>query len=325
MRSMMNTLKLLSVVVSISLLGLTLVAASRPEQKELTPERFEQLSDEEYYDFILDNIASGGVERDDIPPIDAPDFVKARDVDFMKDREIVFGVRLGEQAFAFPKKVLYWHEIVNFELAEQRYSVTHCPLTGSVIGFLDRNLGVSGDLFNNNLVMYDRETDSLIPQILETGINRGLRGRKLRNFPVTVTTWEQWKTGHPDTLLLSLDTGHERDYDRNPYPGYETALRLWFPVSATSDRFNSKEVMVAFKIDSGYFALSKKNFIRKNRTQPVIYEVGGRRVRVELDERFGDLQVTLLDTSGKEEKPLSSFEVFWFAWYAYFPTTVVLE
>ena len=303
--------------------------ASRPEQDEITSEYFKEMSQEEYFDFIIQNIVSGGVERDDIPPIDSPIFLTAPETFFLKGKDIVFGTIIEEQSYAFPKKILYWHEIVNMEVMQQKYSVTFCPLTGSVIGFLDRNLGVSGSLFNNNLVMYDRETQSLVPQILETGVDGVLRGLELGNFPIAVTTWEQWKKSYPETFVLSNETGYSRDYDRNPYPGYEGALRFWFPVSASSDKFNNKEIMVGFKIDGNHYVIQKKSFIKRYNDGERIYDLNGRRVRVTYDEDLGNLEMVELvveQLNGELiEKPIHNFEVFWFAWYAYFPDTVILD
>jgi hypothetical protein len=309
--------------------NLPIIEASRPEQDAITSDIFSEMSQEEYYDFVVRNLVSGGVERDDIPPIDSPEFISAAEASFLTEKETVFGTIIEDQSYAFPKKILYWHEIVNIEMVQKKYSVTFCPLTGSVIGFLNRNLGVSGKLFNNNLVMYDRDTESLIPQILETGVDGDLRGLKLANFPVVVTTWELWQKNNPQTLVLSNRTGYSRDYDRNPYPGYENALRLWFPVSASSDLYKNKEIMVGFKIDGDHYAVQKKMFVKRYKDQERIYDLDGKKIRIIYNESLEILEIAEVSsraTGGQGElMPIHNFEVYWFAWYAYFPDTIVLE
>ncbi len=293
--------------------NLPMVEASRPEQEEITSDIFSEMSQEEYFDFVVRNIVSGGVGRDDIPPIDSPVFISAADARFLNDKDTGFGTVIDDQSYTFPKKILYWHEVVNMEMMQQKYSVTFCPLTGSVIGFLNRNLGVSGKLFNNNPVMYDRETESLIPQILEAGVDGELRGLKLETFPVVVTTWDLWRKNNPKTHVLSNETGYPRDYDRNPYPGYESALRLWFPVSASSDLFSNNEVMVGFKIDGNHYAVQKKKFIKRYENQERFYDLDGKKIRITYNESLGILEiveVSVEPTGGEGEViPIHHFEV----------------
>ena len=304
---------------------LYVISASRPAQEELNPDVFDGFSKEEYLDFIVKNIVSGGVERDDIPPIDFPDFISADNADFIKEKDAVIGAIIEGRSYAFPKKILYWHEIVNYELNGKKYSVTFCPLTGSAIGFLGRNLGISGKLFNNNLVMYDRETNSNIPQILGTGIDGVLKGVELKTFPTVFTTWGKWKEVFPDTSVLTLNTGYSRNYNRSPYPGYEEALRFWFPVSTSSDRFHAKEIMIGFKFDGNYYAVQKKEFIKKKKNSLQTYDLNGKKIKIIYQERLGNLEVVEVFQDTGKEIPVHNFEVFWFAWYAYFPSTTVLE
>jgi hypothetical protein len=179
------------------------------------------------------------------------------------------------------------------------------------------------------MVMYDGETESLILQILETGVDGDLRGLKLDNFPVVVTTWDLWRRNNPQTLVLSNRTGYSRDYDRNPYPGYESALRLWFPVSASSDLFNNKEIMVGFKIDGKHYAVQKKKFIKRYEKQERFYDLDGKKVRISYNASLKILEIAKVSVEPNvgegEVMPIHNFEVYWFAWYAYFPTTIVLE
>lgn len=77
--------------------------------------------------------------------------------------------------------------------------------------------GVSGKLYRDNLVLYDRETDSLWSQLLNRSIAGPLTGASLELLPATVTTWTEWQRRHPDTRVLSPATGYQRDYTQDPY------------------------------------------------------------------------------------------------------------
>ncbi len=128
-------------------------------------------------------------------------------------------------------------------------STTYCPLTGTALGFErgDTTLGVSGQLVNSNLFLYDRATESLWPQILSTAVSGPLKGHSLKGVPVVWTTWSQWKSLHPDTTVLSTDTGHKRDYFGDPYGGYHpkrgyyrTDVPPRFPVLHADSRLQPK-------------------------------------------------------------------------------------
>ncbi|MDY7081249.1 MAG: DUF3179 domain-containing protein, partial [Halobacteria archaeon] len=168
------------------------------------------------------NAVSGGVSKDAIPSIDNPKFVSPDSVDFLKPRDIVFGVEMNGDVKAYPQKILVSHEIVNDAMGDENVSVTYCPLTGTAIGYKrgGTTFGVSGNLVNNNLIMYDRATDSRFPQILGTAVSGKHKGKSLEEFRVVWTTWENWRNQHPDTQVLSTDTGFLRNYDRDPYGSY---------------------------------------------------------------------------------------------------------
>jgi hypothetical protein len=170
-----------------------------------------------------------GAAKDAIPALTDPPLVSARDAaaGYLRDRFRVVGIRAGSSYIAVPHNILWWHEIVNLNLADVQLAVTYCPLTGSAIVF-DRGsvggaeLGVSGLLFQNNLILYDRRSDSsLFPQMMRQGACGPDSGRTLRTYPATEMTWESWKSLHPDTRVVSGATGYARDYTRYPYGSYE--------------------------------------------------------------------------------------------------------
>jgi hypothetical protein len=209
-------------------------------------------------------VISGGPPKDGIPAIDDPVFVDASVAEeVLRPDDVVLGVVTDETAAAYPRLILAHHEIVNDRIDGTPVSVTYCPLTGTAQGFErgDTTFGVSGDLVNSNLVMYDRATDSRWPQMLATAIEGPAVGRTLREFDVVWTTWRRWRTSHPDTRVLSRDTGYVRRYDRDPYGsynplgGYYARNETMFAPLSTDDRLPNKRAVVGVRTDAGAVAV----------------------------------------------------------------------
>ncbi len=199
-------------------------------------------------------IFDGGVGKDGIPALTNPLLVPADDpgAGYLRPADRVVGVRLGDLVVAVPHNILWWHEIVNLDAPGVQVAVTYCPLTGSSLTF-DRasvggaELGVSGLLFNNNLMMYDRrENETLWPQMLRRGACGPATGRALDMFPSTEMTWSGWQELHPETLVISRETGIPRPYERYPYGDYEVAdnAGTLFPMPAIDRRLPPKERVV---------------------------------------------------------------------------------
>lgn len=180
----------------------------------------------------LDEILSGGPPKDGIPPIDQPTFVTAADAAHWIDpREPVIVVSLADDARAYPLQILTWHEIVNDTLADVPISVTFCPLCNASIVF-DRRLegrvldfGTTGRLRKSDLVMYDRQTESWWQQFTGRAIVGDMLGKWLTRVPASIVAFEDFRKVHPRGNVLSRDTGHTRDYGRNPYAGYDNIDR----------------------------------------------------------------------------------------------------
>lgn len=294
-------------------LALVIFTVTKPRIKGDLPDT----QDSEYLDFINNNLVGGGPEKDGIPSIDKPIYVSAEEAEnkgFVSPDEIVFGIDYNGQVRAYPQSIMYWHEIVNEEFGGEKVSITYCPLTGSIIGYKNRHFGVSGKLYNSNLVLYDRETDSNVPQILGIGIDGPLKGEEFEKVHVRVAKWKDWKAKHPDTLVLSRDLGFDRNYDRNPYPGYDEAYRIWLPVAAESDLFHTKKFVFGVKYNGDYLAIPKEEFKQKGSD---LVTLGGEEVKLEYDEK---LDIIHAYADGNE---IPSIQMYWFAWYAYNPSTKV--
>jgi hypothetical protein len=172
-------------------------------------------------------IFSGCSGRDCIPPLDSPTMVPVGDaaLSYLNDDDIVLGVLTADGPRAYPHNILWWHEVANEEIAGEAFAITLCPLTGSGLRFDRRSfvdgqtvrLGVSGLLYNSNLIMWDRETESIWSQMRLEALSGPQMGSPSPMLPVLEMTWLAWRTLHPATLALSSATGFSRDYRSYPY------------------------------------------------------------------------------------------------------------
>lgn len=195
-----------------------------------------------------DEVFDGGPGKDGIPSVDNPAFTDAGSAAYLDDSDLVLGFKVGNTVRAYPHPILDWHEIVNDRVDGVNIAVTYCPLTGTGIGW-DREVngnvttfGVSGLLFESNLIPYDRETDSNWSQMLLESINGEHLGTQIDLHPMVETTWATWKAMYPNTEVMSSSTGFDRNYGQYPYGDYRTNHdNLLFPVSTTDDRLPAKE------------------------------------------------------------------------------------
>lgn len=208
-------------------------------------------------------IGSGGPPKDGIPAIDEPQFTPADDVDWLEDREPVIAVEIGEEARAYPIQVLMWHEIANDQIGDTPVAVTFCPLCNTAIVF-DRRVngeavtfGTTGKLRNSDLVMYDRKTESWWQQFSGEAIVGELVGTKLEQLPTRITSWQDFRSAHPSSLVLNRETGFERDYGRNPYAGYDDvgSSPLFAAENDSDDRLQPKERVVYVEVGDRAFAV----------------------------------------------------------------------
>ncbi|MHA2251686.1 MAG: DUF3179 domain-containing (seleno)protein [Candidatus Kariarchaeaceae archaeon] len=176
--------------------------------------------------------------RDDIPSIDKPKFVSIDSADsYIDDDDLIIGVQINDKVVGYPHKMLREHEVINDHSRTDGLAVTYCPLTGSGLIYSGDQLnkseiGVTGILFENNLVFYDRQTDSCFSQFLSIGISGARRGQQLKYQPTIETTWETWKQLYQESEVLSIETGFPDSwYEDNPYALYETSTSTRYPSS----------------------------------------------------------------------------------------------
>jgi hypothetical protein len=264
-------------------------------------------------------IRRGGPPRDGIPAILKPKFTSIAGTDWLRDDDVVMGFGEGEQARAYPLRILNWHEIVNDTVGDKRIVVTYCPLCGTgmvfdrVVEGKERTFGVSGLLYQSDVLMYDHQTESLWSQLMMESVAGKSAGQKLPWLPSEQTTWKAWRERNPKGQVLSTDTGHRRDYSRDPYTGYAKREETIFPVPKHRADFGNKEWVVGVIING-----QPKAYPVTRLQQKVTDKVGGQIIHLTHDRANGEVRVT--DEKGNA---LPSVGAFWFAWQAFYPKTEV--
>lgn len=189
-----------------------------------------------------------GAGRDGIPSIDDPKFSDVSEIDFMNPDDLVIGVKMDNEIKAYPHKILNYHEIVNDRIADVPVSVTFCPLTGSglvwnrVIDGRETTFGVSGLIFKNNLIAYDRDTESFWSQMKAMGVHGEKRGDVPESYHLVEMTWKSWKETFPGSRVLSGKTGFDRNYDSYPYGRnyHNDNKNILFPIEREDERLERK-------------------------------------------------------------------------------------
>lgn len=300
-------------------------------------------------DTLVAEALNGGVGKDGIPSIDDPSFRPIEEVNYAEGIP-VFGVVRDGEAKAYPQQVLSHHEIVNDELGGEPVAVTYCPLTGTAQGFRrgDTTFGVSGQLVNSNLIMYDRGTDSWWPQMLATGIDGPMTGETLDEFRVVWTTADRWSERHPDSLVMTDDTGYVRRYESDPYGsyaplgGYYARDGTVFPPLSSPDEGHPKSVVIGARTGTGAIAFDKRTLLADRVLTGSIGDGGADVVAVADSglstgyvyrnpdglgvEPDGDAYRVEGEGGGVAAadlplEPVLAFDAMWFAWAGFYPDT----
>lgn len=285
-----------------------------------------------------DKILSGGppkggigVERG-IPALaeDNINFVSINKADaWIEDNELILMLDYKGEKRVYPLQILVWHEIVNDRFNGEAILVTYCPLCGSGIAYesyievngkrIESRFGTSGKLFNSNLVMYDEETDSYWTQIDGKAIVGSLTGQELKEISIDTLVWRDWKASplSEGSIVLSQDTGMNRPYGNDPYGSYYEDSFVFFPVENEDSRVHPKTVIFGIEINDSFLAFKEEDLIQN----PIIEtEFAGFNIKAERSQE-GIVTITNLDT----EQEIVKERDFWFAWYAFHPTTELYE
>lgn len=306
----------------------------------------------------LEEVRWGGVKQDGIPPLRQPAMLAADEADYLRDNNVVFGVSINGDHRAYPKRILAWHEMFVDEVGGRPIAGVYCTLCGTVIAYDTEfqgkryELGTSGFLYRSNKLMYDQATQSLWNTIEGKPVIGPLaeQGIELSSHAVVTTTWGEWKKLHPDTKVLSLDTGHNRDYGEGAaYRSYFATDELMFNVPELDGRLKNKDEVLIVRADdyqADPLAISAK-FLKKN---PVYQDRIGEQAFVVLTDRSGanrvyragDVQFTKLQKAsvqdsegvtwaiteeqitapdGRVLERLPYHRIFWFAWFNTYKNT----
>jgi len=265
----------------------------------------------------LERLEQGCPRRDCIPAIDNPAFVPAAKAGFLADDDLVLALSIDGDSRAYPANILNAHEIVNDTVGGEPVAVTYCPLCGSGLAFervLDGEVvefGVSGLLHENDLVMYDRRTESLWQQITGEAIVGPKTGATLDRVPLTMTEWQRWREAHPGTRVLTGPEGSDAEYAGDHYADYARSDRLLFPVTHESERLGRKDVVFGFEPGGKPFAVPA-SVLEDRQSLSVDHE--GTRFRV---TRADDGAVFAESEAGT----IQATRLYWFAWYTFHPNT----
>lgn len=271
------------------------------------------------------DILQGGPPRDGIPSIEQPKFVAAANASFMRPTDRVIGITINGESRAYPINILNWHEIVNDQIKGVPVSVTYCPLCGTGLVYQAKvggkvlKFGVSGLLYNSDVLLFDRQTETLWSQILSKAISGPMKGQKLTMVPSSQTSWASWLKKQPNTKVLSTDTGFSRDYRRSPYGDYDQNTETYFPVSARSKAYHPKERVLGITINGKHKAYPFVE-LGKLGTNTLKDNFQGQNLTINFDIANRDGEVL-----GANGKPLELVNSFWFAWYAFHQDTAVYK
>ena len=311
----------------------------------------------------LDEIVWGGVRQDGIPPLRNPQMLAADDVGYLDDDHIVFGLSVNGDARAYPRRILAWHEMFVDVVGGVPVAGVYCTLCGTVILYhtehdgVNHALGTSGFLYRSNKLMYDQATQSLWSTMRGTPVVGPLAGKGivLDRGSVVTTTWGEWRRRHPDTKVLSLETGHTRNYDEGAaYREYFATDELMFEVPALDMRLKNKDevftVLLAahpdrpLAIAADLLASNPVHHDAVEDTALVVFTdpSGANRAYASGDVTFtgydGDRSVqdgsgmtwtmdehALTGADGRVLHRIPAQRAFWFGWYAAFPNTRLVQ
>ena len=313
----------------------------------------------------LDEIDWGGVGVNGIPPLRSPATIPAADARWLRDDHVVFGIVINGSARAYPKRILAWHELALDQLGGVDLTIVYCTLCGTVIPYDSRlggrrfTFGTSGLLYRSNKLMFDDETGSLWSSLEGTPVvgplvNQGLR---LTFHPVVTTTWGEWTREYPSTTVLSIETGHARDYSEGAaYRDYFASDRLMFEVPVRDDRLRNKDEVLVLRsefIGAGQPPVAiavdrlKRNstftFTAGGRGFVVVTTAGGANLMYDsgghaFDRRLVDRHLrdgkgrmwtvtveALVGEAGERLPRVPAHRAFWFGWIAQHPTTTLIR
>ena len=273
----------------------------------------------------LNEILSGGPPKDGIPSIDNPKFVSAAEADeWLDENELGIALSVGNTHRFYPYQIIVWHEIVNDTIDGRRVLVTYCPLclTGFVFDPLVKGerveFGTSGKLWQSNLVMYDRKTDSLWSQVLGEAIVGEMTGTPLKTISSDQVRFGNWKKSFPTGQVLSRDTGATRFYGSNPYGDYFSVTNLALSLTKPTDTRLPNDAFVFGIVINGEAKAYHVEVVKEKGEVEDVFE--GTTIILRHDKALDAVKMFKVLENGIEER-INPFSSFWFSWAAAHPQT----
>ncbi len=306
----------------------------------------------------LDEIAWGGVRKDGIPALTNPNLIAAKEAGYITNNELVFGISINGDTRAYPYRFMDWHEMLNDSIGGVTVSLAYCTLCGSGILYktdIHANeepiiFGSSGFLYRSNKLMYDQKTHSLWNQfngkpVVGSLVNSDI---ELEVLPLVTTTWGEWLAQHPDTKVLSEDTGYHRDYTPGTaYGAYFFSDELMFPASVNDSSLKQKEKVFGLRISGANKAWPLKLFepptaindqigiipivligdaksetVRAYRSEGIKFKYSDNSRLTSEDGEWKQTESELIGPDNQKLSRLPGHIAYWFAWSGYFPDTL---
>lgn len=299
--------------------------AAQPDDTRGAPmkERLLELYDLSDPRIDLDKLVAPGVWQDGIPPLTNPERVPVAKAEYPAPTGRVIEVVINGNAVAYPLGILNFHEIANDTVGGEPIAATYCPLCDSA-SVISRTIdvdgatqtlefGVSGFLYNSNVVMYEKTTNALWSQVLMQAVTGPHAGRSVAHYPVRVISFMEFKAAHPKGEVLTTNTGHERPYDTNHYQAYLDDPDRVFPgFDFHDDRLPIKELGVGVVVGGDAY------FIPSSAAQdnPVTFSTPLGEVVIKADE--AGMQVI------KTPEGARTIQTFWHSWAAFHPETLII-
>jgi hypothetical protein len=306
-------------------------------------------------------VVDGGPGQDGIPAIDAPEFEAAATITTVEADTLVVVVKHRDEVKAYSHDILDWHEVVNDGSTADPITISYCPLTGSALawagdaGQVRRSFGTSGLLYQSNLILYDRRTESRWSQMLQQAVWGERAGELPTTYQVVEMKFSTLQAMYPDALVMTRQTGWSRDYNTYPYGFYLGHEGLLFPVEPVDNRMHLKTRVIGIHSGSTSRVFQRDGFgpttqaLNEQFTSRPIVVVGNSDLDFaaiydrELSDgtilNFTPLQNDLPNVmtdpegnvwdvfgtavsgprAGEQLEMTSSYTAFWFAWAAFFP------
>lgn len=259
----------------------------------------------------LEEILKGGPAKDGIPALTNPKFIASSEEGKLNKKDDGILLQNGGESKFYPYTILVWHEIVNDLIGGVPVTITFCPLCGSAIVFESTlndtvyEFGVSGRLWQSNMLMYDRTTESLWSQIEGRSVVGDLLGSELKIFPSQLVSYEEALAIAPSLEVLSEDTGFQRNYGVFPYGDYEKTEQLYFPINNPDKKLPGKDLMVASTVKGEAVVFHRARLLSQ---KVATLDTASGVITAKVSENN---EIILTDASGQE---YPSYITMWFSW-----------